>query len=69
MASQSFIIEQENKVMAAIAAIKVAREALAIEKKYCDNSEGFYRENQDCWATLAINIKMLQNQCETFFKP
>lgn len=68
MATQLFICQHEDAIIAAEAQIKELREALQIEcstNATDGNPTGSVnRDNRDCWATARINTTILMKEIE-----
>lgn len=65
MATQAFIIEKENAVIAAEKAVREAFKALKLEQK---ENHGVILANRDCWGTLGVNLTTLKSAIDDFLK-
>lgn len=64
MASQSYILEREEKILAAITAIRELREAFQGER---DRNEGeVLNENADLWYSVELKSQTLANEADQF---
>ena len=58
MATQSWIMVEEEGVIAGIAAVKRIQAAAELE-----HAQGKNPANSDCWGTLAVNLETLATRC------
>jgi hypothetical protein len=59
MATHSYLIEREAKLIEAVQVIRELREALSVDIRV-----GNIPANRDCYGTIHVNTRELQRHCE-----
>jgi hypothetical protein len=63
MASQAFIIDLEDEILATETTVAKIREGVVAELE-ASGANRLYPENGDCWGTMAVNLHNLANKAK-----